>query len=233
MPDVAAERTLPHSLDAEKSVLGAILDSQRGVQPRRRAHRRARFLSRRAPPHLQQHGGAQRAQRSHRLRHAQGGAVPHRATRRGRRPGLHRVAGRRRAAFGERRVLLPHRQREVDAQKPDPLRQQDPHRGLRGGTGAGPPARRGGARDLRHRRRSHPRRFRSAARPRAEQLRDDREAAAAQGPRHRRADRLRRPRRDDLGPPALRPRARRGTAVDGEDELRAQRRRSTSARRPT
>ena len=25
MPDVAAERTLPHSLDAEKSVLGAIL----------------------------------------------------------------------------------------------------------------------------------------------------------------------------------------------------------------
>ena len=44
----------------------------------------------------------------------------------------------------------------------------------------------------------HPLRVRAAARTRAEQLRNDREAAAAQGHGHRRADRIRRSRRDDL-----------------------------------
>ena len=144
--------------------------------------------------------------------------------RRGRRPGLHRLARRRRAALGQRRVLRAHRQGEVDAPEPDPLREQDPRRGLRGRGGAGPAARRGGARDLRDRRGPHPRRLRAAARPRAEQLRDDREAAAAQGAGHRRADRLRRSRRDDVGLAAVGPRPRRGAAVDGQDQLRAEHR---------
>ena len=144
--------------------------------------------------------------------------------RRSRRAGLHRVARRRRAAIGQRRVLRAHRQGKVDASQPDSLGEQDPGRGLRGRGGAGPAPRRGRAGDLCDRRGSHPRRVRAAARSRAEQLRDDREAAAAQGAGHRRADRLRRSRRDDLGPAAVRPRARRRAAVDGQDELRAEHR---------
>ena len=80
------------------------------------------------------------------------------------------------------------------------------------------------ARDLRDRRRSDPRRVRSAARSGAEQLHDHREAAAAQGTGHRRADRLRRPRRDDVRPAALGSRARGGASVDGQDQLRAEHR---------
>ncbi len=180
MPDVAAERTLPHSLDAEKSVLGAILIQQRRLQPGRRAHRRARLLSRRAPAHLQQHGRAQRAQRAHRFRDAARGAVARRSARRSRRAGLHRVAGRRRAALRQRRVLRAHRQREVDAPQPDSLGEQDSRRGLRGRAGAGPAARRGRACDLCHRRGPHPRRVRAAARSRSGQLCRDRKAAVAQ-----------------------------------------------------
>ena len=70
----------------------------------------------------------------------------------------------------------------------------------------------GRARHLRHRRRQGARRLRVAARPGADQLRDDREAARPEGARHRRADRLHRSRRDDLGPPAVGPRHRRGAA---------------------
>ena len=126
--------------------------------------------------------------------------------------------------IGQRRVLRAHRQGEVDAPQPDSLGEQDPGRGLRGGAGAGPAARRGRARDFRDRRGSHPRRVRAAARSRAEQLRDDREAAAAQGDGHRRADRVRRSRRDDVRAAAVGPRARRRAAVDGQDELRPQHR---------
>src|SRR6185437_15628403 len=50
-------------------------------------------------------------------------------------------------------------------------------------------------------------------------LRDHREAAAAQGHGHRRAHRVRRSRRDDLGTAAVGSGARRGAAVDGEDQL--------------
>ena len=47
---------------------------------------------------------------------------------------------------------------------------------------------------------------------------------AQQGAHHRRADRLHRSRRDDVRPAAVRPRHRRGAAVDGEDEPRAEHR---------
>jgi replicative DNA helicase len=58
MPDVAAERKLPHSLDAEKSVLGAILIHNDAFN-QAAEHIDGRLLSRRAPAHLQQHGRAQ------------------------------------------------------------------------------------------------------------------------------------------------------------------------------
>ena len=69
--------------------------------------------------------------------------------------------------------------------------------------GSRPHPRSGRARDLRDRRRQGARRLRLAARPGAEQPRHDREAARAQGAHHRRADRLHRSRRDDLGPAAV------------------------------
>ena len=72
----------------------------------------------------------------HRLHHAQRGVEPRRRSRGGRRPRLYRVARRRRAALGQRRVLRAHRQGKGDAAQPDPLGQRDPHRGLRGGAGA-------------------------------------------------------------------------------------------------
>ena len=213
MADIAASRTHASAQPRRREV-GARRDPdpQRSVQPRRGADRRARFLPRRAPPHLRPDGRAQRARRSDRLRHAEGGAVASGRARRGRRAGLHRVARRRRAALGQRRVLRADRQGEVDAPEPDSLGEQDPDRGVRGGAGAGPAARRGRALDLRDRRGSDPRRLRAAARPGAEQLRDDREAAAAQGARHRRADRLPRSRRDDLGAAAVGPGAGRRAA---------------------
>ena len=68
------DRTLPHNLEAEKCVLGAILINNHGVQSGRRGHRRAGFLPRRAPAHLREDGRAHRPQRAGRSRHAQGRA---------------------------------------------------------------------------------------------------------------------------------------------------------------
>ena len=180
MPDVAApERTLPHNLDAEKSVLGAILIHNDAFNHAaelidskdffRDAHRRIfdKMVA------LSERG------RCHRLHHAERRADAGRRARRDRRAGLHRGARRRRAAVGQRRVLRADRQGEVDAPQPDPLGQQDSDRGLRGGAGTGGAARRGRAVDLRDCRGTDPRRLRAAQGSRADQLRDDREAAAA------------------------------------------------------
>ena len=52
--------------------------------------------------------------------------VARRRARRGRRPRVHRVARRRRAASDQRRVLRAHRQGEVDAAEPDLRSEQDP-----------------------------------------------------------------------------------------------------------
>ena len=124
------ERTLPHNLEAEKSVLGAILIHNEAfnhaaelIDSRdffRDAHRRI-FDEMVA---LSERGDRDR------FRHAEGGAGASGRARRGRRSGLHRVARRRRAAIRQRRVLRADRQREVDAPQPDPLGQQDPRRGL-------------------------------------------------------------------------------------------------------
>ena len=88
----------------------------------------ARFLPRRAPPHLRQDGQARRARRRDRSGHAEGGAGAIRRARRSRRPRLHRGAGRRRAALDQRRALRADHQREGDAPQPDLLRQQDSRR---------------------------------------------------------------------------------------------------------
>ena len=226
MPDVAAapERTLPHSLDAEKSVLGAILIHNDAFNHAAELIDSQRLLPRRAPPHLRQDGRAQRTRRCHRLHHAEGRARPRRRPRRSRRAVVHRGAGRRRAALGQRRVLRAHRQGKVDAAQPDSLGEQDSDRGLRSGAGAGDAPRRSRALDLRDCRGTDPRGFRAAPGSRAEQLRDDREAAAEQGGDHRRAERVPRPRRDDHRLSPGRSGRRRGAAVDGEDELRPEHR---------
>ena len=183
-----------------------------------------RLLPRRAPPHLRQDGRAQRAQPGDRLRHAERGAVARRRARRRRRAGLRRVAGRRRAARDQRRVLRAHRQREVDAAEPDLRGQQDPHQRLRGRSGIGPDPRRGRERHLRGRRRPAEGRLRPDARPGQGELPEDRAAVRAEAADHRRADRLRRSRRDDARPAGRRPDHRRGAAVDGEDQPGAEHR---------
>ena len=147
MPDVATpERTLPHNLDAEKSVLGAILihndafnHAAELIDSRdffRDAHRRIfdKMVA------LSERGDADR------LHHAERRADAGRGAGRDRWAGLHRGAGRRRAAVGQCRVLRADRQREVDAPQPDPLGEQDSDRGLRSGAGTGRAPRRGRAR---------------------------------------------------------------------------------------
>ena len=120
MPETAvaaAERTLPHNLEAERSVLGAILVHNDAFNLAAQVDRQRRLLPRRAPAHLRPDGRAQRAPRRHRLRHAEGGARARRPARRSGRPGLHRVAGRRRAARDQRRVLRADRQGEEHARE--------------------------------------------------------------------------------------------------------------------
>ena len=195
-----AERTLPHNLEAERSVLGAILVHNDAFNSAIAGHHAGGLLPRRAPPHLRQDGRAQRAQPGDRLRHAEGRTVARRRARRRRRPGLHRLAGRRRAARDQHRVLRAHRQGEGDAPQPDLRREQDRHQRLRGGPGSGPDPRRGRERDLLGRRRSAQGRLRADARSGQGELPEDRAAVRAEAADHRRADRLRRSRRDDARP---------------------------------
>ena len=219
MPDAAvAERTLPHNLEAERSVLGAILLHNDAFNLAaevidasdffRDAHRRI----------FDKMVKLVRARRRDRSGHAEGGAGAIRRSRRGRRPRLHHGARRRRAALDQRRALRADHQGEGDPPESDLLGEQDSRDRLRRRGGRRRHPRPGGARDLRDRRRQGARRLRLAARPGAVQPRHDREAARAQGADHRRADRLHRSRRDDVGPAAVGPDHRRGAAVDGEDQ---------------
>ena len=177
-----AERTLPHSLDAEKSVLGAILIRNEAfnhaaelIDARdffRDAHRRIFdkmvALSERGDP-IDFVTLKEELSRSGELDEVGGPAYIASLA-----DGVPRSR--------QRRVLRADRQGEVDAPQSDSLRQQHPRR--RAYEAEQEPdlsARRGRAVDLRDRRGSDPRRLRAAARSGAEQLRDDREAAAAQG----------------------------------------------------
>ena len=161
-------------------------------------------------------------ERRHRSRHAEGRAGPLGRARRSGRPRLHRRARRRRAALDERRALRAHHQGKGDPPEPDLLGEQDSRDRVRRRGRSRRHPRSGRARDLRDRRRQGARRLRVAARAGAVEPRHDREAARAQGAHHRRADRLHRSRRDDVGTPAGRPRHHRRAAVDGEDEPRAE-----------
>jgi hypothetical protein len=207
--------------------------AQRHVQPRRRGHRRRRLLPRRPPPHLRRDGRAQRARRRHRLHHGEGGADAHRRDRGRRRRRLHRPPRRRRAEGDQRRALRLDRQGEVDAAVADRRPAREPGGGLR--------RRRGRRRDprwrrearLRGRRQANPQRLHPDRRSRPGELRHPQQAAAAPRPRVGRADRLHRARRDDRRPAAGRPGHRRGPAVDGQDQLRAEHRAARRAQSRT
>ena len=129
MADVAvAERTLPHNLEAERSVLGAILLHNDAFNLAAEVIDSHDFYPRRAPPHLRQDGEARRARRRDRPRDAQRGARPLERARRSRRAGVHCGARRRRAALDQRRALREDRQGKGDAPEPDLLREQDSSR---------------------------------------------------------------------------------------------------------
>ena len=145
----AAERTLPHNLEAERSVLGAILVHNDAFNLAaqvidagdfyRDAHRRIfdKMVA------LNERNQAidfvtlkEELSRGGELDDVGG-------------PGLRRVARRRRAARDQRRVLRAHRQGKGDAAEPDLRGEQDPDQRLRGGPGVGPDPGRGRERDLR------------------------------------------------------------------------------------
>ena len=141
----ASDRSLPHNLEAERSVLGAILLHNeafnargRGLDSRdffRDAHRRI----------FDKMVRARRAGRRDRPGHPQGGAGRGGRARRGGRPGLHRRARRRRAALDQRRALRPDHQGEGHPPEPDLLGEQDPRYGVRGRGGGRPDPRPGRA----------------------------------------------------------------------------------------
>ena len=200
-----AERTLPHNLEAERSVLGAILLHNDAFNLAAEVIDSQRLLPRRAPAHLRQDGEADRARRRDRPRHAQGGARRGRAssTRSAARPtsrrsstacrarptsSTTRASSRRRRPsgnliFSANKILATAYEAEEDA---DVILDQAEHAIF---AIADDKVRDGfvSLRDLAQ-----------------TQLRDDREAARAQGAHHRRADRLHRSRRDDVGPAARR-----------------------------
>ena len=149
----AAERTLPHNLEAERSVLGAILVHNDAFNLAaqvidssdfyRDAHRR---IFDRMVALNERHDAIDFVTLKEEL-------VTRRRARRGRRARLRRVARRRRAARDQRRVLRADRQGEGDASQSDLRGEQDPHQRLRGRAGIGPDPGRGRERDLRRRRR--------------------------------------------------------------------------------
>ena len=127
MADVAvAERTLPHNLEAERSVLGAIL-----------LHNDAFNLAAEVIDSRDFFRDAHRRIFDKMVKLAERGDAIDLVTlkeelarvgraRRGRRAGLHRGARRRRAALDQRRALRADHQGEGDAPEPDLLGEQDP-----------------------------------------------------------------------------------------------------------
>ena len=218
-----SDRTLPHNLEAEKCVLGAILINNQAFNQAAEVIDAAGLLPRCAPAHLREDGRAQRSQRADRSRHAQGRADAIERARGRRRARLHQRAHRRRAAVGQRRVLREDRQGEVDAAAADPVGQRRARRAPT--TPRRTPttcSTRPSGRSSRSPSTGCAPGFVPRRRARRLRLPAHRAAPAAQGAGHRRAERVRRSRRDDVGLPEVGPRHRRGAAVDGEDELRAE-----------
>ena len=229
---LAPTRTLPHNLEAERSVLGAILIDNDAFNLAAAMHRRrATSSATRTAASSSRMVGADGAQPADRPRHAQGRARARAAssTRSAGPPtSPSLVDGVPRSTNVEyyarivkekstlRSLIFSANKILGDAYEAD----QDADLILDEAESA----------DLRHRRR--PRASRASCRcatwcrtsfPTIEKL------LRAQDARHRRAHRLRRPRRDDLGPAGRRPGHRRRAAVDGQDQPRAQHRASTSA----
>ena len=128
MPETAVRRrwscTLPHNLEAERSVLGAVLVHNDAFNLAAQVIDARRFLPRRAPAHLRPDGRAQRAHQAIdfvTLKEDWPAAATHRWADR-----LRRLARRRRATSDQRGVLRADRQGEGDAAQPDLRRAQDP-----------------------------------------------------------------------------------------------------------
>ena len=228
MPETAvaaAERTLPHNLEAERSVLGAILVHNDAFNLAAQVIDSRRLLSRRAPPHLRQDGRAQRAPRCDRLRHAERGAR--------RRPEqLDEVGGPAyiasladgvpRATNVEyyakivkekstlRNLIYAANKILTNAYEADQESDLDPGRSREAIFAVADDRLKAGFVPMRELVEG--------------KLSEDRAAVRAEAADHRRADRLCRSRRDDARPAGRRSGHRRGPAVDGEDEPRAQHR---------
>ena len=212
-----AERTLPHNLEAERSVLGAILIQNDAynlavelVRPEdfyRDAHRR---IFEKIIALAERRSAIDFVTLKEEL--SRGGR-----TRRRGRAGVHRVARGRRAAGDQRRVLREDRQGEVGPPEADRRGQHDPARRLRGRPGRRRDPRPRRALDLPDRRGPDPHRLHVDVRHRAAGRRGDPEGPRREEADHRRADRLQGAGRPHVRLPARRPHHPRGAALDGQD----------------
>ena len=204
-----------------------------GGQGRRRADG-CRFLQRCAPPRLCAHRQARRRRQAGGRRDGLGVARVGAEARLHRRPRVSRRAGAERADRGEHPPLRADRARPFD---PAPARGDGRrHRGFR--VQPARSQREGDPRPGRGQDTAH----RGAGRPRRAAVRGDRQAARGRRRadrnavqprrsvgRHRRADGIRGPRREDFRAAAGRPRDHRGAPVDGQDRPGAQHRRARRA----
>ena len=131
-PRGSAGRVPPHNLQAEESVLGAVLLSRDAIGAvSEQGLPRRRLLQARPPAHLRRRPRPVRHGRAGRHRHRRRRAAAGRAARAGRR---HRGAARpaeRHAGDLQRRPLRPHRAGHGAAAAPDPRRRRHRRDGLR------------------------------------------------------------------------------------------------------
>ena len=222
MPDArqqgaSATRVPPHNLQAEESLLGAMLLSRDAIVAAVEVQLDGRRLLQAGPrPHLRRHHVALRPGRPRRPGHRRRVAEPGRRARGHRRPGpAHQPPGRH-AVHRQRRPLRPHHRGALAAPPAHPGGRRHRRDGLQPARRRGRRRRRGRGHGVRrgpapgHRLHGqHPRPALGPARP-------PRGPVRAQPGDHRRPHRLHRPRPPARRPPALQPGDHRWPAWHGE-----------------
>ena len=233
LTDLLTSKIPPHSLEAERAVLGAILLERESLPKAiellkpadfyKEGHRKIfdatlALFERNEPVDLLT--VSEELKRRARAGRGRGGRRPREPGR----GGDHR---------GPPPLLRGHRPREGPPARPHPHRHRDHRAELRGPGRRGQAARRRGAADLPDLRAAHAGRGLPGAGHPQGHLRAHREALRPQGAHHRARHRLRRPRPDDVGLPAERLHHHRGAPLDGQDRLRAEHRQVRRGRRTT
>ena len=113
------ERPMPHNVEAERSILGAILLDNNAHQCGHREAQAGGFFPRSSPAHLSADDRARRNAAGHRPGDAHRAVAAQRRTGIRRRRGLRLAVDGRRAARHQRRALRAHREGKIAAARPD------------------------------------------------------------------------------------------------------------------